>query len=39
MAKVTVKNSGSQKIMATGQSKVGYGSAKIEKGKDLRVKK
>ena len=34
-----IKNSGSQKIEATNQSKNSYGSANIKKGTDLRIKK
>ena len=37
--KVSIKNSGAQKINATGQSKNSYGSANIKKGNDLRIKK
>lgn len=37
--KVSIKNSGSQVIKATGQSKNSYGSANIKKGNDLRIKK
>lgn len=36
---VSIKNSSSQMIKATGQSKNSYGKGSIKKGTDLRIKK